>query len=160
MSQKSITLIIVLFVLLVLGMFIFAHLKSSELEEVDMQPVQQEEVSADKYSDINRIDAKHYYIDGMHTLVGEINFPTPCDLLETDSLVMESMPEQVRLNFTVINNSEDCQQVPTAQRFKIEATASSLAEFSGWFMGREVELNLIPAREGELPAEFELFIKG
>lgn len=161
MSQKSIILIIVLFALIVLGMFIFANIKSSQLDQAVVEDVAQNDVGPDvAYPDIKRIDAKHYFIDGKHTLVGEINFPTPCDLLETDSLVMESMPEQVRVNFNVINNSDDCDQVPTAQRFKVEASASSLATFSAWFMGREVELNLIPAAEGEVPEDFELFIKG
>lgn len=160
MSQKTIILFVVLFVLIIAGMFIYAHLKQGELasvpEPVDQVPVE----SVDPYADITRIDAKHYFVDGTHTLVGEIPFPTPCDLLEAEAVVMESYPEQVRLNFTVINNAESCAQVITAQRFKVEAKASELATFTAELQGRPVALNIIPAADGELPEDFEIFIKG
>lgn len=158
MSQKSIILVTTLFALIVVGMFVYANLKKAELKVVTT-PEQTKEVT-DPYSDIKRIDAKHYFIDGVHTLVGEVNMPTPCDLLVTESLVRESYPEQVEIMFSVINNSDTCLQQITAQRFKVEATASVNANFSAKFMNREVELNLIPAAEGELPEDFEVFIKG
>jgi hypothetical protein len=159
MSQRAIILTVVLFVIIIVGMFGFAYMKKQEVE----QPVNQvnEELKEEvKYASVTRIDAKHFYIDGVHTLVGEIPMPTPCDLLNTDVLVAESYPEQVRIDFTVINNAETCAQVVTPARFKVEATASSTAEFSAYFQGRPVELNLIPAAEGETPDDFEVFIKG
>jgi hypothetical protein len=157
MDKRSIVLVVVLFALVVAGMFIFAYLKKTEIAEVPVV-VEKEEVSP--YANIERIDAKHYYIDGTHTFVGEVVMPTPCDLLEVEALVMESFPEQIKLDFKVINNSESCAQILTTQRFKVEATASSEATVSGTFMGRPIILNLIPAAAGELPEEFELFIKG
>ncbi|MCA9359752.1 hypothetical protein KC850_01805 [Candidatus Kaiserbacteria bacterium] len=159
MSQKSIILTVVLFALLIVGMFIYAHLKSSELEVVTVTPSQEEEAPM-LYPDITRVDAKHFNIDGKHTFVGEIVFPSPCDLLETDAIVMESYPEQVILDFSVINNSDSCVEIPTAQRFKIDVVASENASFKARFMGRDIELNLIPAAEGEFPDDFEIFIKG
>lgn len=159
MSQKSIILIVVLFALLVVGMFMYAHLKSSELKTVEVTPPQ-DETEAVPYPEITRIDAKHFFVDGKHTLVGEVVFPTPCDLLNTDSIVRESYPEQVALDFSVINNSDSCVEIPTAQRFKIDVMASENATFSAKFMSRDIELNLIPAGEGEFPDDFEIFIKG
>ena len=160
MSQKSIVLIVTLFVLIVVGMFIFANLKKGELQQPLDTPTVTEEPASVPYPDITRIDAKHYFIDGVHTLVGEIVFPTPCDLLETSAMVMESYPEQVNVDFDVINNADTCAQVLTPQRFKVSFTASDAAEISAHFMDRHIELNLIPAAEGENPDEFELFIKG
>lgn len=160
MSQKSIILFVILFVLIVAGMFMYANLKKAELQNNNESQEQVPDLDPSPYADIARIDAKHYFIDGKHTLVGEVNLPTPCDLLEADAVVMESFPEQVQINFSVINNAEVCAQVITAQRFKVEALASAEATFSATFMDRSVQLNLIPAAEGELPEEFELFIKG
>ena len=161
MSQKSIILIVVLFILIVAGMFIYANLKQAELESPTVPDANiQSETEDSPYDYINRITATQYFIDGTHTLVGEIELPTPCDLLETDFVVMESMPEQVRLDFSIINNSDTCVQIITAQRFQIEVVASEGATFSAYFEGREVSLNLIPAPEGATPDEFELFIKG
>ena len=161
MSQKSIILVVTLFALIIGGMFMYAHLNKAELQEESVI-VQEEKPQTETvpYADITRIDAKHYFIDGVHTLVGEINFPTPCDLLEAESTVLESFPEQVIIDFSVINNTEVCTQVVTAQRFKVDFQASAEASISALFMGREIELNLIPAAEGEVPEDFELFIKG
>ena len=86
--------------------------------------------------------------------------PTPCDLLESSAVVAESFPEQIMIDFSVLNNAEFCSQVITPQRFKVTAPASEKATFSAKFMGRDVELNLIPAEPGEVPDDFELFIKG
>lgn len=158
MDKRTIILVISLFILIIAGMFTFAYLKRSEITQQPPVVIVEEEVVP--YADITRIDAKHYFIDGVHTFVGEIQMPTPCDLLEVDTVVMESYPEQIKLNFSVVNNSETCAQVLTAQRFKTSATASEAATVSATFMGRAVELNLIPAAAGETPEEFELFIKG
>ncbi|MBP6881051.1 MAG: hypothetical protein KBC35_00270 [Candidatus Pacebacteria bacterium] len=159
MSQKSIILIVCLFVLIVAGMFVYAYVKKSELTEVIVVPSEKPAESV-PYADITRIDAKHYFIDGAHTLVGEVVMPTPCDLLEAGATVMESYPEQVMIDFSVINTAEACAQVLTAQRFKVDFTASDQASISARFIGREIELNLIPAAPGEKPEDFEVFIKG
>jgi hypothetical protein len=159
MDKRSIILVVSLLLLIVIGMFTFAYLKRSEMVVAPVVPEPTEEVPM-LYPEITRIDAKHYIIDGVHSFGGEMVLPTPCDLLEVDAVVMESFPEQIGLNFTVINNSEMCAQVMTTQRFMVSATASPEASVSATFMGRSVELNLIPAQAGERPEEFELFIKG
>lgn len=159
MDKRTVILTISIFVFIVIGMFTFAHLKKQELDQVPVEQIEDEETLI-PYADITRIDAKHYFIDGEHTFAGEILLPTPCDLLATDAIILESFPEQIKLEFSVINNSEMCAAVVTPQRFLITAKASSDATVSANFMGRMVELNLIPAAEGELPTDFELFIKG
>lgn len=159
MSQKSIILIVVLFVLIVVGMFTFAHLKKSEIQPVPkVETPPKEEVVP--YPDITRVDAKHYFIDGVHTLVGEIDFPTPCDLLNAEATVTGSSSKQAVVDFSVINNAESCTQVITAQRFKVSFEATEDATITARFMGRDITLNLIPAAPGEVPEDFELFIKG
>lgn len=158
MDKKSIILVVSLFILIVAGMFIFAYMKKAEITQ-PTTPVVVEEVTV-PYSQVTRITAKHFIIDGEHTFVGEIELPTPCDLLQVTSAVQESYPEQITLDFTVINNAEVCAQVVTMQRFMVSASASPEAKVTARFMGRDVELNLIPALKGETPDEFELFIKG
>jgi len=159
MNQRIVIISISLFVLIIVGMFAFAYLKKAEVAEQTQDEVQmpEEEVA---YASITRIDAKHFYIDGVHTLAGEIAMPTPCDLLEANARVAESFPEQITIEFNVINTAEFCAEVVTLQRFKVSATASENATFKATFMGREVELNLVPPAEGETPENFELYIKG
>lgn len=158
MNKKTIIVGVVLFALIILGMFAFAHLKKGEVTQQEPQNQQPEEEV--EYASITRITAKHFFIDGVHTLAGEIPMPTPCDLLEADARVMESSPEQIVIDFNVLNNAEFCAQQVTNQRFKVSASASEDATFRATFMGRDVELNLIPPEQGETPEDFELFIKG
>lgn len=148
-----------LFVVIVVGMFTFSYIKKQELKQAEKNAEVQPTPTV-AYAEITRITAKHFFADNLHTFVGEIPFGTPCDLLETNALVAESFPEQVTLDFSVVNNADTCAQVQTMQRFKIEANASKEAEIKARFMGRDVELNLVPAAEGETPNDFELFIKG
>ncbi len=160
MNNRVVVVAIILFVIVVTGMFTFAYLKKSEIRErtTDIPPPSQPE--AGPYDSITRVDAKHFFIDGKHTLVGEIVLPTPCDLLDWSAPVAESMPEQVTVHFKVINTAETCVAQVTNQRFKVDFSASKDASISATFMGRGVELNLIPASESEKPDDFEIFIKG
>lgn len=158
MSNRTIVLFISLFGLIVVGMFLFAYLYQKNIEPV-ATPEPQATTTLNPYG-ITRIDGKHFYIDGVHTIVGELAMPTPCDLLTTQSMVAESHPEQVTFMFDVVNTSEVCAQVITYQRFKIEAIASDQATLEATFMGEPVALNLVEAEAGETPEEFELFIKG
>ena len=159
MEQRTITLTVVLFVFVIAGMFGFVYLKKQELQQTPV-PIA-EDPEEDRLAYISRIDAKHFFEDDTHTVAGEIVMPTPCDLLETNAEVAESFPEQVRLNFTVLNNDiEFCAQILTPQRFKITFDASEEATIQAYLEGRKVILNLIEAEEDESPDDFELFIKG
>lgn len=156
MEKRTIILIITLFALIVIGMFTYTYIKKSEISQI---PTAEVPVVKEDPLGIN-IDAKHFFIDGVHTFVGEMTMPTPCDLLEVNSVAQESYPEQIRLDFTVINNSKSCEQIATNQRFMVSAKASSEAKVSATYLGNPAIINLIPAGPGETPDEFEIYIKG
>ena len=156
MNRRAIMLTIALFAVIVVGMFVFAFMERDQ-KDADMDT---DQVADARYENITRVDGKHFYIDGVHTVVGEIALPTPCDLLEGSARVAESMPEQITIEFDVVNNAEFCAQMITPQRFKVSSSASEDATFSAMFEGRPIELNLVEAEAGETPDEFELFIKG
>jgi hypothetical protein len=159
MKQHGIITAIVIFGLIIAGMFIFAFLKRSELAQTPTStPPTPPAVTP--YDSITRIDAKHFFEDGTHTIAGEIMLPTMCDLLNWESIVAESMPEQVTLAFTVTNNAEMCAQAIEPARFIESFKASEGATIKATLNGRAIELNLIPAAPGEKPDEFELYLKG
>lgn len=158
MQTRTIILFVALFLAVIGGMFTFTYLKQQELRGQTPPPAQS--VASSTAAQIDRINATHYFIDGVHTFVGQIDMPTPCDLLQTAAAVSKSVPEQVSLTFTTLNNDPACTRVITAQRFKVEATASKDAIITATFLGVPVELNLTPAPRGEVPDQFELFIKG
>lgn len=159
MNKKTAIVSVVVFILIIAGMFGYAHLKQSQIAETEPEETTEPQIDP-RYSYIDRVDAKHFYIDGVHTFVGEIPMPTPCDLLYAEAFVAESYPEQVSVNFTVVNNAEMCAEVITPQRFSVTATASDQATFSANFMGQPIEFNIIEAEPGETPESFELYIKG
>lgn len=160
MENKHITAAVIVLVLIIIGMFVFAYLKKTELTEVPTPTNSTVNKDDSRYGNITRIDAKHFFIDGTHTVVGEILMPTPCDLLSWSSRIQESMPEQVVIDFDVVNHSDTCASVVTAQRFKVVFNASEKAQIRATLEGRSIEVNLIPALQGESPDDFELFIKG
>lgn len=149
----------VVLALIIVGMFVFAYLKKSELENPTPPTTSQTSTEA-PFAGITRIDAKHFFVDGTHTIVGEMLMPTPCDLLNWSTRVQESYPETVIVDFDVVNHAEVCAQVMTAQRFKVSFDASEKAVIKATLKGQTIEVNLIPAAPGESPDDFELFIKG
>lgn len=156
MNQRALIIAVVLFCVIVVGMFAYAYTQRSTPERNTQLPdMQEEETNATE-----RITAKHFFDGTTHTVAGEILMPTPCDLLEGEAIVRESHPEQVTVALTVINTSEMCAQVVTAQRFKVDFDASADAEITATLDGEPVILNLIEAEPGEDPDDFEIFIKG
>lgn len=165
--SKTIIILSGLFVAAVVGLFVLVGVSPTDEgngdDTTDAVATSSPDETADEatpYPNINRITAKHFFVDGTHTFVGEIPMPTPCDLVETDAEVRESLPEQVTLQFSVVNEAEMCAQAVTPQRFLIEVEASEEASFDARFMDRTVELNLVEPAPGETPADFELYIKG
>jgi hypothetical protein len=162
MNSRAIILAVVVFGLIVIGMFTFAYLERSsqyQNRESENDAASAPATTTDSIGEL-RIDAKHFVAAGTHTFAGTLEMPTPCHLLQVEASVLESFPEQIVLDFTVLNNAEMCPQVITPQRFKVSASASEQAVVSARFMGQPVDLNLIPAAAGETPDDFELFIKG
>ncbi len=157
MNQRALAVVILFFVIVVGGMFGYAYLKNKQMRDTIIVPP----APTERPMGVTRVDAKHFFKDGVHTVAGEIMMPTPCDLLEADPVIQEGTPERVTIAFSVINNTSGvCAQVQTPQRFKTSFNASEGAFISATFKGEPVILNLVDAGPDENPDDFELFIKG
>ncbi len=160
MEHKGIVASGVVLVLIILGMFVFTYVKKTEIaeksEDVVTYPTPDKGVP---YSDVVSVDVKHFYKDGTHTVVGEILMPTPCDLLAWDTRILESYPEHVIIDFTVVNHADVCAEVVMPQHFSVSFTASEQAILRATFMGREIRVNEIPVDATESPESYELFRK-
>lgn len=112
--------------------------------------------------DARIITAQHAFSDGEHTIAGELDVPTPCHLLETETFFIEGDPRKVELRFTtsVVESDEVCAQVITPARFKVTFEAPQDAAISATLDGEPVVLNLVDVPQGESLDEFEVFIKG
>lgn len=71
---------------------------------------------------------------------GTIEVPTPCHEIKQEVKVMESFPEQVRIDLTIINPPADeiCAQVIAQKEFSGEAAVSENAQISVYLNGQKV----------------------
>lgn len=106
------------------------------------------------------ITAKHQYKNGNHIVAGEVNMPTPCDILTVNTRVAESFPEQVTIEFVSTRSSDVCAQVITPVRFRVDFKASAQAVIKATWNGQPVVLNLIPVSANENLENFQIYMKG
>ncbi len=158
MSKTAITTSTILIILVIAGAFYY--LAPDSVRFWDNQTAAVIEADDTIPSPHETITAKHQYKNGKHIIAGEVNLPTPCNILTTTAQIAESFPEQVTINFDSTSSGEACAQVMTKNRFKIEFTASENAVIKARWNGQPVELNLIPVGANEDLTNFEVFIKG
>lgn len=162
MNTRVIVLACFIFVAIVGGMFGYTYLAKQSVinDAANVETPMTDDSNNNAPYGIKIIEGKHFFIDGVHTIAGEIMMPTPCDLLTYSAIVAESFPEQIVFQFDVVNNSDNCAAVVTPQRFVVSATGSAAANLSATIKGVPVELNLIEASSNETPEAFELYRKG
>lgn len=143
--------------LLVVGGAVFL-LQSGSQEVVVPSEQQQEEMGYIP----TLVHAKHQFEDGVHTIAGEIDLPTPCYLLKSDVFVEIQEPEtdRVLVQFTTTGEAEICAQVITPARFKEAFHAQENAHIEATWNGKPVMLNLVEVGPEENLDDFELFLKG
>lgn len=106
------------------------------------------------------ITAKHQYKNGNHIVAGEVNMPTPCDILTVSARIAESFPEQVTIDFVSTTSADICAQVVTPARFKVNFQASAQAIIKATWNGQPVVLNLIQVGANENLDDFQIYMKG
>ena len=159
MENKNIIIAGIILVMIIIGMFVFTYLKKSEMNQAENTPITKTDTNV-PYGDITRIDAKHFFQNGTHTIVGEMQMPTPCDLLNWSTRILEGKPQLAIVDFTVVNHTDSCALVVTTQRFKVSFDAEEHADIQATLEQRKIDVNLIPAKDGETPDDYELFLKG
>ena len=153
-----------IFIILAIALFIFTINKARTGDEKVATDEITETGPADTAPGSARIiTAKHDFEDGMHTIAGTVDVPTPCDRLEAEPFFVEGDKTNVEIRFKTINQSaedEACAQVITPARFKVEYEAPEEAVASATLNDESVVLNLIEVPEGEDLDSFSEFIKG
>jgi len=152
MERRTIILSGVILLAIVAGMFYFSSLKKTELNNNLNNgniPMNGDGTSDQNGQPINgmtgeSIDVAYSYINGQHNFSGTISKPTPCHELETDVVVMESYPEQIRLDFKLYSDPEVmCAQVIADEDFSVSVPASENAVITATYNGVPLVLNLI-----------------
>lgn len=89
----------------------------------------------------NQLTLRATYENGLLKYSGTIQLPTPCHQLKDQTVVMESYPEQVRIQFVVEPppSGTVCAQVITPKGFSKEMQVSEKATISVYLNGNKVE---------------------
>ena len=105
------------------------------------------------------ISAKHAYVNGEHVLVGDINLPTQCHLLEHTVTIL---PDESRatIAFTRSFTGGDCPGGEKPTRFLVKFKGKPDTQIRATVDGREVPLSLIEALPDENIENTEIFLKG
>lgn len=147
----------VVVILLVAAGFYFSYVSNKDASKLDYKaPVD----TVDENGAIQIVQTKHQYKDGTHTYAGEIDLPTPCDLLEATSVKTSTSDTSYELRFTTTNSSEACATVITARPFKVEFKAVEEITTSATLNGKKIRLNIFEVGPDEDLDTYEIFIKG
>ena len=162
MERKHVIASGLILVCIVAGMALYGLLSMKTGESTSIQHDERQFGKEEPYAGITEISTKHFFNTETqtHTLVGEIALPTPCDLLNWDVRIGESFPENITIDFSVVNHTESCAQVVTLQRFFISFRAHRDASLHATFEQRTIALRIIEAGPEDVPEDFDVFIKG
>ncbi|MCI0566531.1 hypothetical protein L0Y46_05055 [bacterium] len=162
MDKKN-TIAIVVLVIVAILVLIFAYIQSvrTAQENAEWNEWINHPAAPANEENIKIITAKHQYKDGVHTIAGDVELPTPCHILETEARISQDAPsEQVTIVFASKSSDPECDPIIVSERFKVVFKADEDAEILGIFDGENIILNLIEAGPDENLDEFELYIKG
>lgn len=106
------------------------------------------------------LTAMHQYKDGIHTIAGTLEVPTPCHRLATEPFFVGTEREAVEIRFTTSTQDEMCAQVITEARYKTAFEGPENIRITGALDGEQINLNLVPVPQGQDLDTFEVFLKG
>jgi hypothetical protein len=157
MNTRAIVGVLVLLAFIAFGATLYYSF--SQKEEENTAPVVEEPVTGYLPEVVN---ALHQFKGGTHTIAGEVDVPTPCDLLEAEGAVevREPREDKATIQFTTVNEADVCAQVVTPARFKVSFTAGEEAEIVGTWNGRPVKLNLVEVGPNDNIDDFDVYFKG
>lgn len=91
-------------------------------------------------TDDSPVDISYEYIDGRYIYNAIVKKPTPCHKLEVETVVRESYPEQVDLNFTTKDSGEVCIQVIDEEEVSGSIEVSKDATINVYLNGNLLDL--------------------
>lgn len=151
MKNKIITVVLLL-ILLVVSVYGYEMIFKKPLVE---SPSQESTVGAL----VDTLDVKTQYVDGMLTIAGTIQTPTPCHTVSTE--VAQTGPESFDLTLTTsIPQGIICAQVISNKDFKVTFEAPATSTVKAAIDGLEYKLNMFEVPAGQDIDAFDLYIKG
>ncbi len=108
---------------------------------VPVDGIQPEDIVRPGFPNAGHITVRHDFAGGMHTYSGILTLPDPCHEINAQAIMMESFPEQVRIEITTRRDQDVlCAQVLTDKPFSVSFQASEQAQVQALLNGKRVEL--------------------
>jgi len=160
MNQKTfLSLIVFGFVAIALVVLLVTLDGDSNVTVTPLEPIEEEPILQDGSK--QSVSAKRQFKDGTHTIVGKLDLPTPCHVLDTRAVIRASTPRQVVVELSIKSGeAELCAQVIMPAQFEISFDAPEDVIITTTINGEPVILDLLKVDAEEDLDDFKLFIEG
>ncbi len=125
--------------------------KSSDKDDAKNNPAQSSE---------RAITVRHQFRNGKHTVIGDIDLPTPCYKLAVAHTAGKSNPVTHNIDLTTSTSGDFCAQVITTKPFKITFAGAKDDKITATLDGKPLILNIIHASDSENLEETDPYSKG
>jgi hypothetical protein len=156
-NTRAVAFVVVL-VLLLLGVFFYTLWQQpnsdySETVNTDPTPVSEETPA----SDARRITAQHQYVDGLHTIAGTAQVPTPCHDIVVEPVFLDNETVAELQFSTIADPSVICAAVVSDAPFFVSFRAEENTALRARWNGELVHLNVVPVdADATLSPDFEV----
>lgn len=158
MNKKATTIAIVLFALIVAGMFVASYILRQKVNKDDKVPT----VTSEEITVPMRINGVHTFKNGKHTVLAELETNSTCSLVESKADVTTGIKDEAVINLTIVKSSDTtCEERPTMRRFLVSFDAGVDARITARVDSKDAILNLIEQDPGKtLDINDDFFFKG
>lgn len=137
------------------GLFIYTFVSAPEATEEAVSG----EYTAASVPAPQLITAKHRYSEGVHTIAGSVELPTPCHRVSAEPFFVDGT-STVEVRFVTKREANGtCPSTPTNAPFRVSFEAPEGVTIRATWHGVPVPLNLIPVGAGEI-LEGDIEVKG
>ncbi|HEY4479019.1 MAG TPA: hypothetical protein VI981_01515 [Candidatus Paceibacterota bacterium] len=155
-GKKVIVIILCVIAVALIGWGFYYSNKVKNSEEV----VTQEPPKEDGSELAVTVNTKHQYKNGVHTLAGQMDMPTPCHLLESKATKDTVQTSKFAIEFTSTEKGGGCIDVITPRPFKVSFEGPKDIELKATLNGKSIKLNLFEVKPNEDLDAFEINVKG
>lgn len=106
------------------------------------------------------ITVRHQFRNGKHTVIGDVDLPTPCHKLATKVSTGKSNPVTHTIELTTSTSGDFCAQVITTKPFKVTFPGGKDDKITATLDGKNLILNIIHAEDSENLEEVDPYSKG
>ncbi len=153
--NTKVVIFVAILVCIALGLFVYTLVSTP----IEIPMSSEDEIVSTEQPEVQIMTAKHQFLDGMHTIAGKSEVPTPCHRLVAEPFFVTGSPVEVEIRFNTLLEGEECPSQLFEVPFRVSFEAPEDAVLSATWNGGSVRLNLIPLQDGEV-LDDEIYIKG